>query len=306
MVKRKMKKVVKQKQKQKQNVNVKQNVKVVVGDAMGILRSKEIKKKRAVKSSGAKSGAGAKPPIVLNISQPQPYNNPYMMYFKEQLQNQQPIQANTLAQFEKLNEREENKASKVGALHNLDQDPGKDQERELRRQAAERRAQYEQAQAEKKAESKEISGNIQKLPKAPKAPKRRLKLLESVPQRAIAESIASNLDQQQIQMEERMMNLFEALEEEQTRFYPPEEQSTGGAGAGAGAEEEKEEPLPAKKGRGRPKGSLNKTEEEKEAEKNKPKRRVGRPSKAEQAERQAREAERIRKTRGMAMSPSII
>jgi hypothetical protein len=156
MVKRKMKKAIKQKQ--KQNVNVKQNVKVVVG---------EIKKKRAVKSSGAKSGAGAKPPIILNISQPQPYNNPYMEYFKNQLQNKEPVKANTLAQYEKLNEREENKASKVGLLHNLDKEPD-DVARELRRQKVADIARFQQAEAEKKAESEAISKSIKFLPKEPK------------------------------------------------------------------------------------------------------------------------------------------
>lgn len=146
----------KQKQKIKQKVKVSQNVKVVIG---------EIKKKRAVKSSGSKSSGSAKPPIVLNISQPQqPYNNMFMEYFKKQLQNQQPIQANTLAQQEKINEREETKASKAGALHSLDQEPN-DVAREMRRLKIEQVERIRQADSERKEEEKEMKLSIRKIPK---------------------------------------------------------------------------------------------------------------------------------------------
>lgn len=151
-----VKKPIKQKQKQKQNVNVKQNVKVVIGD---------VKRKKAVKSSGPK--APAKPPIVLNISNPQPYNNPYMMYFRDQLQNQQPIQANTLLQHERINEREENKASKAGALHRLDQEPN-DVARAMKKQGEALQARLIQAELERKIQEGEMVKSFTKIPKETK------------------------------------------------------------------------------------------------------------------------------------------
>lgn len=146
----------KQKQKIKQKVKVSQNVKVVIGD---------VKRKHASKSSGAKSGGSAKPPIVLNISNPQPYNNMFMEYFKKQLQNQQPIQANTLSQQEQMNEREETKASKAGALHSLDQEPN-DVAREMRRLKIEQVERIRQADEERKEEEKEMKLSIRKIPKS--------------------------------------------------------------------------------------------------------------------------------------------
>lgn len=284
MVKRKMKKAIKQKQ--KQNVNVKQNVKVVVGDALGILRSKEIKKKRAIKSSGAKSGAGAKPPIILNISQPhstampswaQPYNNPYMEYFKNQLQNKEPVKANTLAQYEKLNEREENKASKVGLLHNLDKEPD-DVARELRREKVAGIARYQVAQAEQKSEAEQVrirlkpvsQRKIHSTPLRPRNLTPRENLMASiranVPETPAYNQVSENqvlreLSNQTSQLEQMIANPYEALDDEETRAEFPASTSSvnysrpGGPG-GAGTE-----PVAAaKKGPGRPK----KTQEEKD------------------------------------------
>lgn len=187
MVKRKQKKVVKQKQ--KQNVNVKQNVKVVVGD---------VKRKQVRKATGAK--ASAKPPIVLNISNPQPYNNMYMEYFKKQLQNQQPIKANTLKQNEILNEREENKASKAGALHNLDQEPD-DAARENKAQGKILEAIVKQREAMTKAQEKQIASSMKKIKtaKPPKPPKRPVRL---VLEESSENSILSELEQQRSRMEQ--------------------------------------------------------------------------------------------------------
>lgn len=236
--------------------NVKQNVKVVVGD---------VKRKQVRKSSGAK--ASAKPPIVLNISNPQPYNNMYMEYFKKQLQNQEPIKATTLAQQEKINEREETKASKAGALHSLDREPN-DVNRELIRQAAETRAaiqasksQDQKSMAELRASLKPVSQRqVASEPLRPRKQTPRENLMASIrasvpltpstseltQSEETQENIQANLQAQQEQLE----NVMEQKDEEPRQNIPS--------------------PTPPaqvpKRGRGRPKGSKNKPHEEREAQ----------------------------------------
>lgn len=210
-IKRKQKKVVKQKQ--KQNVNVKQNVKVVVGD---------VKKKRAVKSSGTKTGTSAKPPIVLNISNPQPLNNTFMEYFKKQFQNQQPIQANTLAQQVKLNEREETKASKAGLLHNLDKEPD-DMARELSRLKIEQVERIRQSDSERKEQNKEMQLSIRKAPKPTKPIPTEFKGLQT--------QITPIYKIEEPQPSQSQTEMLEALEQQRSQTEMAIDKS-GGAGAG--------------------------------------------------------------------------
>jgi len=257
MVKRKQKKVLKQKQKQKQNVRVNQNVKVVIGD---------VKRKRAVKSSGTK--ALAKPPIVLNISNPQPQNNMFMEYFKQQLQNQQPIHASTLRQNEIINEREENKASRAGALHNLDQEPD-DVARELRRQRVEGIERFQQAQAEQKNREREMQGSIRKIPKQTQSTPKMMNT-QKTPEHYFMPTNKFELlkeeetdEQEQVEIPARITPESMMLREmEQQRSRNEREIDKSG---GAGMEEEETMTIIPKKRRGRKSGSKNKTPEQKEA-----------------------------------------
>jgi hypothetical protein len=251
MVKKKQKKVVRQKQKQKQNVNVKQNVKVVVGD---------VKRKQVRKSSGTKSGASAKPPIVLNISNPQPYNNPYMMYFKEQLQNQEPIKANTLAQHEKISEREETKASKAGALHKLDREPN-DVAREMKRQGEALQDRLRLAEVERKLQEDNMVKSFKKSPKETKSTPTVTRPQVNPPFYRMVENPQAQtpLTPQQEGEEELLKR---ELEEQKARLEREMENATGGGGDGAGAggsegDEEQTITITPKK-RGRKKGSKNK------------------------------------------------
>lgn len=261
MVKRKQKKVVKQKQKQKQNVNVKQNVKVVVGD---------VKRKQVRKATGTKAGASSKPNIVLSISNPQPYNNPYMMFFKDQLQNQQPIQANTLKEQVKQNEREENKASKAGALHKLDQEPN-DVARELIRQASETRARIQLSEGERQKSMSELRNSLKPVserkinatPLRPRQKTQRELLMENIrtsvpPTPSIDETendIISNLQNQTRDLEFAMSNAPEEDDDEQVEEQQQPYQVTADP-----------IPPPVKPGRGRKKGIKNKTAEQKAEE----------------------------------------
>lgn len=218
MVKKKQKKVVKQKQ--KQNVNVKQNVKVVVGD---------VKRKQVRKATGEK--ASAKPPMVLNISNPQPLNNAYFEYFKKQLQNQEPIKASSLSQQEKINEREETKASKAGALHRLDQEQGADVQRELNRQGEALQARLRQGEYERKLQEEEMVKSYRKTPKETKSS---LKLTQ--PQQTPSSyrivtskkeeedkpiSVATSQPTSVATPQTQEQNPFSQLEEEQTRSEFP-------------------------------------------------------------------------------------
>jgi hypothetical protein len=225
----------KQKQKIKQKVKVSQNVKVVIGD---IRKRKQVRAK-----AGTKAGASNKPPIILNISNPQPYNNPYMMFFKEQLQNQQPIQANTLREHERLNEKEETKASKAGALHKLDQEPN-DVARELRAKAAETRAaiqasksQQQKSMAELRASLKPVSERkIFETPLRPRQKSLQERLMENIRQDVpltpsvdeTQANITANLQAQQEQLENVMAK----------RGGDDDEEAGAGAGADDGGEEE--------------------------------------------------------------------
>jgi hypothetical protein len=231
MVKRKQKKVVKQKQK----VNVKQNVKVVIGD---------IKRKRNVKSSGAKPGASAKPPIVLNISNPQPYNNPYMMFFKDQLKNQQPIQANTLTQHERINEREENKASRAGALNRIDQEPN-DVAREMNRQADALQARIKQADEGKRAQAQEINQSLKSPPptsgrKKKKTPKRKTRLVMEDDDPNFFSPLVEAQDETDEDQTENESSILNAIQQQQNAMEAA--MMKAGSGAGAGAEGQEEAP----------------------------------------------------------------
>lgn len=173
MTKAPVKRKQKQKQKQKviQKTKVSQNVKIVIGD----VKRKQVRRK----TTGSK--AGAKPNIVLNVTNPQ-MSNPYFQYFKEQMMNQQPVQGTTLKQNELLNEIEENKASRVGALHKLDQEPA-DVARELRAQAAEGRIWEAKVKQELERRKQELQSSIHKQPpqtpiqQAPVAQNRRRRVI---------------------------------------------------------------------------------------------------------------------------------
>lgn len=218
------KKIVKKPIKQKQKVSsprgigvqrtkVSQNVKVVIGD---------VKRKRAVKSAGPKPVA--KPPIVLNISNPQPYNNMFMDYFKQQLKNQQPIKANTLAQQEKINEQEETKAAKAGVLSKNNQEPN-DVARELKRQEAAARVRLIQADLERTRQEQEVASSIKKPKRTPKR-KTRLRLLDD--SQDDQENPFLHLVEQQQQPEEPENNMLNAMEQQKNQM----EEAIGAGGAG--------------------------------------------------------------------------
>lgn len=232
------------KQKQNQKVNVKQNVKVVIGD---------IKRKRVVRSSGTKSGAPAKPPIILNISNPQPYNNPYMEYFKKQLQNQQPVQANTLSQQVALKEKQETEASKAGALGKLVQEPGADVQRELRSQAAITRAAMAKSKAQIYQQYDEVAARM-KTPKTNKkrTPKRRT-VVRSEDDEEDENPFTHLMDTQQ--EDDSQSGMAAAMEQQQTEM---ESAISSKGGAGAGAEDIPATPVleRASSKRGRPASDL--------------------------------------------------
>ena len=225
-VKKKQKKVIKQKQKQK--VKVTQNVKVIVGD---------VKRKRAVKSSSSKQGASAKPPIVLNISQPQqPYNNMFMEFFKNQLQNQQPVKANTLAEQEKINEREENKASKAGALAKIDQEPD-DVARELRRQKVEMLEKIAKTKAGRKNEIEDMRKSLKPV-SARKMPATPLRPRQPTPREVLMRSIRENVAETPPAVDSDMLNELRA---QQSTLRSAINQAGGAGEEEGGAEETKTE-----------------------------------------------------------------
>lgn len=211
------KKVVKKPIKQKQKVKVSQNVKVIIGD---------VKRKQVRKVTGQKAGAGAKPPIVLNISNPQPYNNMFMEYFKKQLQNQQPVQANTLNQHERINEQEETKASKAGALSKIDQEPN-DQARELRKQAAEQRARFQVAQAEQKGEAQQVRSSLKPVKKDdPRVAATPLRPIAPHPRRLLMSAIEAAVPQTPPTMDREMLAELQAQQNSLTNAL----EKSGGAG----------------------------------------------------------------------------
>jgi len=122
-----------------------------------------------------------------------------MEYFKKQLQNQEPIKATTLKQNEILNEREETKASKAGALHKLDQEPN-DVAREMQRQRLEALERLQRAESERKMQEREFAGSLKKM-KTPK-PRRPVKLVLEDSE----SSILSELEQQRNATEQAMTN----------------------------------------------------------------------------------------------------
>jgi hypothetical protein len=214
---RKVKKQVKVKTK------VTQNVKVVIGD---------VKRKQSSKSTGAKAGGSAKPPIVLNISQPQqPYNNMFMEYFKQQLQNQQPVQSNTLAEQTKVNEREENKASRAGALSSIDQEPD-DVARALRRLKIDQVERIRQADDERKRGESEMKLSIRKIPKPTNPSARQLTSWygqQSTPQFKIQESSESDYATL-IAPQRAEQDMLQAIEQQRLQAERAIEKQ-GGAGA---------------------------------------------------------------------------
>jgi hypothetical protein len=242
MPKRKIKKQLKQKQ--KQNVKVSQNVKVIIGA------------KR--KPSSKTSKPTPKPPMVINISNPQSQqpqiNNTYLEYFKQQLQNQQPIKGSTLRQNEILNEREENKASRAGLLHRLDQEPA-DVARENRRQAAEGRKTMESARKIRLEEVQEIKSNLKPAsnrilspnPLRPRPTSQRELLMTNITQTPNFAPTEARPETQVLDyMQEQQQQLENAMEQAQA------EQADRTEGAGAVVDEEQPSqnvPKPKKRGR---------------------------------------------------------
>jgi colicin import membrane protein len=217
-----------------------------------------------------------------------------MEYFKKQLQNQEPIKATTLAQNEIINDREENKASKAGALHILDEEP-KDVARRMKSQGEKLKEDMKASKKDDENKMMEMRRSLKPVserkispqPLRPRIPHPKQNLMEEIRQAVpvapsseeMQSSVVSNLQQQQEEYENLMSpNPFEALEEEDTRVEFPSEMELekrremnrreanekrnefnlerAGAGSGVGAVEP-----PKRKGRG-----PNKTKEQKEAE----------------------------------------
>jgi hypothetical protein len=140
---KKAKKQARKKNVMNQKTKVSQNVKIVIGDT----------KRKVARKTSAKPTS--KPPMVINVSAPQPQlSNPYFQFFKDQLANQAPIKGDLA-----LKEQQETKASKAGLLGKLQQEPD-DVQRELVRQAAEMRKQFEEDQQKIKQQQKEFANSL--------------------------------------------------------------------------------------------------------------------------------------------------
>lgn len=215
----------KQKQKIKQKVKVSQNVKVVIGD---------IKKRRAPRRAGTKARGPVKPPMTINISNPQA-SNPYIQFFKDQI-TKAVKEATTMNQKNEQIEREETKASKLNLLGKLQEEPD-DTARQMRLNADITRARIQQAQLEKEKQLKDAISSLKPVserkipvtPLRPRQPSPREQLMENI--RTTVSPIKEE-DEEEEQTDETEM--IRELQAQRSRT----EQAISKGGAGANDEDE--------------------------------------------------------------------